>query len=90
MVTKLRDDIGRSVGYTYAKNGSVQQTVSTGYGVDGRIASAGFVHGGAVKQFGYAYLNGTNLLQTLTMPNNMSLTQSFEEKRHLLPMDKKS
>ncbi len=78
------------MGYTYAKNGSVQQTVSTGYGVDGRISSAGFVHGGAAKQFGYAYLIGTNLLQTLTMPNNMSLTQSFEGKRHSLPMDKNS
>ncbi len=39
---------------------------------------------GTMKQFNYAYLNGTNLLQTLTMPNNMSLTQSFEEKRDLL------
>ncbi len=37
LVTELRDNLGRSVGYTYAPNGSVQQTVSTGYGSDGRI-----------------------------------------------------
>ena len=84
LVTELRDDYGRSSGYTYALNGSVQQTVSTGYGTDGRIASAGFVHGGAQKLFTYSYLPGTNLLQTLVKPNNMTLTQSYEEKRDLL------
>ena len=84
LVTELRDDYGRSSGYTYANNGSVQQTVSTGYGSDGRISSAGFVHGGAQKLFTYSYLPGTNLLQTLVKPNNMTLTQSYEEKRDLL------
>ena len=84
LITELRDDYGRSSGYTYANNGSVQQTVSTGYGDDGRIASAGFVHGGAQKLFTYSYLPNTNLLQTLVKPNNMTLTQSYEEKRDLL------
>ncbi len=84
LVTELRDDYGRSSGYTYANNGSVQQTVSTGYGTDGRIASAGFIHGGAQKLFTYSYLPGTSLLQTLVKPNNMTLTQSYEEKRDLL------
>ena len=84
LITELRDGYGRSSGYTYALNGSVQQTVSTGYGTDGRIASAGFVHGGAQKLFTYSYLPGTNLLQTLVKPNNMTLTQSYEEKRDLL------
>ena len=84
LVTELRDDYGRSSGYTYANNGSVQQTVSTGYGTDGRISSAGFVHGGAQKLFTYSYLPGTNLLQSLVKPNNMTLTQSYEEKRDLL------
>ena len=84
LVTELRDDYGRSSGYTYANNGSVQQTVSTGYGTDGRIASAGFVYGGAQKLFTYSYLPGTNLLQTLVKPNNMTLMQSYEEKRDLL------
>ncbi len=45
LVTELRNNYGRSVGYTYAKNGSVQQTVSTGYSTDGRITTAGFMHG---------------------------------------------
>ena len=76
LVTEFRDDYGRSSGYTYALNGSVQQTVSTGYGTDGRIASAGFVYGGAQKLFTYSYLPGTNLLQTLVKPNNMTLTHA--------------
>ncbi len=62
----------------------MQQTVITGYGSDGRITSAGFLHKGAEKQFGYSYLPGTNLLQTLTMPCNMTLTQSYEANRDLL------
>ena len=84
LVTELRDAYGRSSGYTYANNGSVQQTVSTGYGTDGRIASAGFVYGGAHKLFTYSYLPGTHLLQSLTKPNNMSLTLSYETQRDLL------
>ena len=63
LITETRDALGRSTGYTYTKNGTVQQTVITGYGSDGRISSAGFVHGGAQKMFGYAYLPGTHLLQ---------------------------
>lgn len=31
--------------------------------------------------FGYTYLPGTHLLQTLTKPNNMSLTLSYGDKR---------
>ena len=46
--------------------------------------SAVFVHGGAQKLFTYAYLTGTHLLQTLTKPNNMSLTLSYEAQRDLL------
>ena len=84
LVTELQDAYGRSAGYTYTKDGAVQQTVSTGYGDDGRIASAGFVHGGAQKLFTYAYLTGTHLLQTLTKPNNMSLNLSYEAQRDLL------
>ena len=56
LVTELRDDYGRSSGYTYANNVSVQQTVSIGYGTDGLISSAGFVYGGAQKLFTYSYL----------------------------------
>ena len=66
------------------KNGTVQQTVTTDYGSDGHIASAGFLHGGAAKQFSYQYLSGTHLLEKLTIPNNMSLTQSYEIQRDLL------
>ena len=84
LITETRDTLGRSTGYTYAKNGTVQQTVTTGYGSDGRINSAGFLHGGEEKQFSYEYMAGTHLLEKLTMPNNMSLTQSYEIQRDLL------
>ena len=84
LITETRDRFGRSTGYTYAKNGTVQQTVTTGYGDDGRISSAGFLHGGAEKNFGYTYLAGTNLLQVLTKPNGMTLTQTYEASRNLL------
>ena len=84
LITELRDAFGRSTGYTYAKNGIVLQTVSTGYGTDGRINSAGFLHGGEMKQFGYEYLQGANLMHKLTKPNGMMLTQSYEAQRDLL------
>ena len=84
LITEMRDAMGRSTGFTYAKNGMVQHTVTTGYGADGRITTAGFMHGGAEKQFIYSYLPGSNLLQTLTMPCNMTLTQSYETQRDLL------
>ena len=84
LVTETRDSLGRSTGYTYAKDSSVQQTVTTAYGTDGRISGAGFLHGGQEKQFTYGYLQGTHLLQTLTKPNGMTLTQSYEQHRDLL------
>ena len=84
LITELRDAFGRSTGYTYSKDGTVQQTVSTAYGTDGRIASAGFLHGGEQKLFGYEYLQGSNLLHKLTKPNGMTLTQSYEAQRDLL------
>ena len=84
LITETRDAMGRSTGFTYAKNGAVQHTVTTGYGTDGRIAIAGFMHGGVEKQFSYGYLPGSDLLQSLTMPCNMTLTQSYETQRDLL------
>ena len=84
LITETRDDKGRTTGYTYAKNGTVQQTITTGYGTDGRIATAGFIHGGEEKVFSYEYMAGTHLLEKLTMPNNMTLTQSYEIQRDLL------
>ena len=84
LITETRDAMGRSTGYVYSKDGSTQQTVTTGYGSDGRINSAGFLHGGVERQFSYAYLPGTNLLEQLTLPCNMTLTQSYEPKRDLL------
>ena len=84
LLTEKRDLFGRNIGYTYTKNLTNQQTVNVSYGADGRIATAGFVHGGVERQFTYEYLTGSDLLQKLSMPNNMTLTQSCEEKRDLL------
>ena len=84
LITETSDNLGRSTGFVYSKNGAAQHTVTTGYGTDGRINSAGFLHGGAEKVFVYEYLSGTNLLHKLTKPNGMTLTQSYEEHRDLL------
>ena len=84
LITELREEFGRSMGYVYSKNGATQQTVATGYGTDGRINSASFLHGGAAKVFGYEYLPGSHLLNKLTKPNGMSLTQTYEATRDLL------
>ena len=40
LITETRDAMGRSTGFTYAKNGAMQHTGTTGYGADGRINSA--------------------------------------------------
>ena len=84
LVTELRDSYGRSTGFTYARSGATQFTTSVGYATDGRIATAGFMHGGVNRQFSYGYLSGSNLLHTLTQPNGITLTQSYEEHRDLL------
>ena len=84
LIAETQDAMGRSTGFSYSKNGSLQHTVTTGYGTDGRINCAGFVHGGAEKLFGYEYLSGSNLLHRLTKPNGMTLTQSYESHRNLL------
>ena len=42
------------------------------------------MHGGAVKNFGFEYVPGSNLLQTLSKPNGMTLTQTYETNRDLL------
>ena len=83
-VAESRDAFGRFVGYVYSKDGAAQQTVSAGYdAATGRVASAGFLHGGAEKLFSYAYLAGTDLLETLTCPNNMSANFAYDDERDL-------
>ncbi len=84
IITELRDSLGRSNGYTYARDGATEQSVSYGYGADGRLSSAAFTHGGESKTFTYGYLAGTHLLHTLAMPNGMTLTQQYEPQRNLL------
>ncbi|MCQ2364485.1 MAG: hypothetical protein MJ051_02885 [Akkermansia sp.] len=82
-ITEQRDALGRSAGYIYAKNGIPQQQTTVGYGADGRVASAGFMHGGVMHHFGYSYVPGTHLLYSLTHPNGLTLTQSYDTARDL-------
>ncbi len=84
LITETRDTLGRSTGFIYAKNGTVQHTVTTGHASDGRINSAGFVHEGEEKVFRYDYLPGSNLLHRLTHPNGVTLMQTYEAKRNLI------
>ena len=42
------------------------------------------MHGGVLRNFTYGYLPGSNLMEKLTMPNDMTLTQSYESQRDLL------
>ncbi len=84
LITENRDEFGRSAGFAYSEADGASGSEVYGYGMDGRLATAAFSHNGESKQFGFSYLAGSNLLQTLTMPNGMTLTQSYEAQRDLL------
>lgn len=82
---ELLDAYGRSIGYSLILGVDLLQLVSTDYAADGRINKASFMDAeGSEQKFTYAYLPGSNLLQTLTQPNGVTLTQSYAEKRDLL------
>ena len=84
-LVEAMDDYGRSIGYILKRGaGGNAQIATWGYAPDGRINSAEFVHDGQNRIFEYSYLSGTHLLKTLTMPNGMTLEQSYEAKRDLL------
>ena len=85
LLTELYDAFGRSLGYTYAKDESVQQAVGTSYdAASGRIATASFLHGGAAKTFSYNYLAGTPLLASLVCPSNLTIEHAYEAGRDLV------
>ncbi len=84
LLQEQRDAYGRGTGYILKRNGNRQCAATVAYGTLGRIALAGFIHAGVEHQFRYGYLAGSNLLQSLAMPNGVTLTQSYEEKRDLL------
>ena len=82
---ELTDSYGRSIGYSLIRGAELLQLVSTVYAADGRRGKVSFMDAeGSEQKFTYAYLPGSNLLQTLTQPNGVTLTQSYEEKRNLL------
>ena len=77
-VTECRDDYGRSTGYIYSKDGINQQVVSFSYDEYGRVSTTAFLHNDTEKSFTYNYLEGSNLVSSLTMPCNMTLMQTFD------------
>ena len=84
LLTETRDPLGRSTGYAYTKGNAAQQTTLIGYDGCGRLVSAGFLHGGEQQRFTYGYLPETRLLQSLTHPNSITVTHSYEERRDLI------
>lgn len=82
-ITEEYDALGRSSGYTLKKGGAIIHRATQGYGADGRLASAGFIHDGEEQSFGYGYLENSHLLLSLTMPNGITLTKEYEEHRDL-------
>ena len=77
------DTYGRSSGYTLKQGTDVLQEVSQGYADDGRLASAGIMHGGEEQTFAYGYLAGSSLLSSLAMPNGIVRELSYEQRRDL-------
>ena len=78
------DTYGRSSGYTLKQGTGVLQEVSQGYEADGRLASAGIMHGGTEQRFAYGYLAGSSLLSSLAMPDGIVRELSYEQRRDLL------
>ncbi|MEG0587970.1 MAG: sugar-binding protein, partial [Akkermansia sp.] len=83
-VTEAFDNFGRSTGYVLGKDSTALDTIAYAYGAEGRISGSSFLHGGETKSFGYAYLPGTNLLESIVHPNGITTTRSYEAKRDLI------
>ena len=77
------DAYGRSSGYALKQGTTVLQEVSQGYEANGRLASAGIMHGGEEQTFAYSYLAGSSLLFSLAMPNGIVRELAYEEHRDL-------
>lgn len=83
-VTETFDSFGRSAGYVLVKGATALDTVAYGYGAEGWLATASFLHGGEEKTFTYSYLEGANLLHTIAHPNNILITRTYEQHRDLI------
>ncbi|MEQ2988081.1 RHS repeat domain-containing protein, partial [Akkermansia muciniphila] len=78
------DTYGRSSGYTLKQGTGVLQEASQGYEADGRLASAGIMHGGTEQSFAYGYLAGSSLLSSLAMPDGIIRELAYEQRRNLV------
>ena len=77
------DTYGRSSGYALKQGTNVLQEVGQGYEANGRLASAGIMHGGEEQTFAYGYLAGSSLLSSLAMPDGIVRELAYEERRDL-------
>ena len=78
------DVYGRSSGYILKQGTNILQEISQGYAADGRLASAGIMHGGEEQTFAYGYLAGSSLISSLAMPNGIVRELAYEEHRELV------
>lgn len=78
------DDLGREVGIRLKRNdNSTLLDTSLAYDSVGRIETRGIMNQGMDHHFTYAYVPGTNLLGSITMPQGLVQQISYEEHRNL-------
>lgn len=83
LLTETHDILGRSAGYTLNKGTQTIQDIRQHYGSNGQLAIATIAHGGMEQSFTYGYLQGTNMLSRLTMPNGIVKYLDYEDHRDL-------
>lgn len=78
------DVFGREVGIQLKRNGSLNLFDSNQtYDSTGRIATGGLMVQGSNQVFSYSYLEGTQILKTITMPQGVIQIINYEEQRNL-------
>ena len=77
------DGLGRLEGLLLKQGASSILDTSFSYDAVGRYASGAIAVQGVSKQFSFGYMEGTNLLQTLTMPQGVTQQITYDEHRDL-------
>lgn len=77
------DVLGRLEGLLLKQGASSILDTSFSYDAVGRYASGAIAVQGVSKQFSFGYMEGTNLLQTLTMPQGVTQQITYDEHRDL-------
>lgn len=78
------DSYGRIVGYELKKGNNITLLdAAQSYSLEGRMDTAGVDTQEGMQSFAYAYVEGTPLLLTLTMPNGITRETAYEDNRNL-------